>query len=146
MKKLSILIAVMMTSAVLCQAAYADSIAVLRQGLLGAGTGAIATAATGSKGDRIWQGALIGAGVNVVGGALLDIITGERVGAVTYVQPSQPIVYVQKAQPAAIQYQLVRPRRTNSAQRRIYKQGFRDGYDRGYQDGYADARYEMYGY
>ncbi|MCM8760961.1 MAG: hypothetical protein NC938_00535 [Candidatus Omnitrophica bacterium] len=46
---------------------------ILKQGLLGAGTGAIAASASGGKAG---QGALIGAGTNVIGGALLDAITG----------------------------------------------------------------------
>lgn len=46
---------------------------VLKQGLLGAGTGAIAA---GASGGNAGQGALIGAGTNVIGGALLDAITG----------------------------------------------------------------------
>jgi len=45
---------------------------VLKQGLLGAGTGAIAAGTTGGKAG---QGALIGAGTNVIGSALLDAIT-----------------------------------------------------------------------
>ncbi|MDD5437263.1 MAG: glycine zipper family protein [Candidatus Omnitrophica bacterium] len=50
---------------------------VLKQGLLGAGTGAIAA---GTSGGNAGQGALIGAGTGVIGGALLDAIT----------TPSQP--------------------------------------------------------
>lgn len=50
---------------------------VLKQGLLGAGTGAIAA---GASGGNAGQGALIGAGTGVIGGALLDAIS----------QPSQP--------------------------------------------------------
>jgi len=46
---------------------------VLKQGLLGAGTGAIAA---GASGGNAGQGALIGAGTNVIGGALLDAISG----------------------------------------------------------------------
>jgi len=46
---------------------------VLKQGLLGAGTGAIAASASGGNAG---QGALIGAGTNVIGSALLDAITG----------------------------------------------------------------------
>ena len=45
---------------------------ILKNGLLGAGTGAIAAGASGGKAG---QGALIGAGTNVIGGALLDMIT-----------------------------------------------------------------------
>ena len=50
---------------------------VLKQGLLGAGTGAIAS---GMSGGNAGKGALIGAGTGVIGGALLDMMT----------QPSQP--------------------------------------------------------
>jgi len=50
---------------------------VLKQGLVGAGTGALAA---GMSGGKAGQGALIGAGTSVIGGALLDAIT----------QPSQP--------------------------------------------------------
>src|SRR3990167_7193026 len=46
---------------------------VLKQGLLGAGTGAIAAGASGGKAG---QGALIGAGTAVIGSALLDSLTG----------------------------------------------------------------------
>jgi len=46
---------------------------ILKQGLLGAGTGAIAAGASGGKAG---QGALIGAGTSVIGSALLDSLTG----------------------------------------------------------------------
>lgn len=45
---------------------------VLKQGLLGAGTGAIAA---GTSGGNAGTGALIGAGTGVIGGALLDALT-----------------------------------------------------------------------
>lgn len=45
---------------------------VLKQGLLGAGTGALAA---GVSGGNAGQGALIGAGTSVIGSALLDAIT-----------------------------------------------------------------------
>ena len=45
---------------------------ILKQGLLGAGTGALAA---GVSGGDAGKGALIGAGTNVIGGALLDAIT-----------------------------------------------------------------------
>ncbi|MFA5142963.1 MAG: hypothetical protein WC522_02180 [Candidatus Omnitrophota bacterium] len=66
---------------------------VLKQGLLGAGTGAIAA---GASGGNAGQGALIGAGTGVIGGALLDAIT----------TPSQPKrVYRRKASQPARQTQ-----------------------------------------
>src|SRR3989338_8685321 len=45
---------------------------VIKQGILGAATGAIAAEASGGKAGT---GALIGAGTNVLGGALLDALT-----------------------------------------------------------------------
>jgi hypothetical protein len=66
---------------------------VLKQGLLGAGTGAIASSMSGGNAGK---GALIGAGTNVIGGALLDAIS----------QPSQPRrVYRRAAPPPQQQYQ-----------------------------------------
>jgi hypothetical protein len=46
---------------------------VLRGGLLGAGVGAISAEASGGKAGT---GALVGAGSNVIGGALLELLTG----------------------------------------------------------------------
>ncbi len=60
---------------------------VIKQGLLGAGTGAIAS---GVSGGNAGKGALIGAGAGVIGGALLDILT----------QPSQPKRVYRKPAPA----------------------------------------------
>lgn len=45
---------------------------ILRNGLLGAGVGAISAETSGGKAG---QGALVGAGTNVIGGALLDLLT-----------------------------------------------------------------------
>jgi hypothetical protein len=64
---------------------------ILKQGLLGAGTGAIAASASGGKAGK---GALIGAGTNVIGSALLDAISGPS-------QPQpQPVYYQQQPYPA----------------------------------------------
>lgn len=150
-KKIFAVFAVLGVCGMFSEVARADSVAVLRQGLLGAGTGAIATAASGAKGDRIWQGALIGAGVNVVGGALLDMITGQRVGPVYVSQPqqtayvSQPAAYAQ-AQYVPAQYSYPRPdgrfdRR--APERRAYRAGYIDGYRDGYRYGYNGAMYYL---
>ena len=45
---------------------------IIKQGLLGAGVGAISAGASGGK---TGQGALIGAGANIIGGALFDMLT-----------------------------------------------------------------------
>lgn len=54
---------------------------IIKQGLLGAATGAIAAEASGGKAGK---GALIGAGTNVIGGALFDMLTAP--------QPRQQVV------------------------------------------------------
>lgn len=69
---------------------------ILKQGLLGAGTGAIAASASGGNAGK---GALIGAGTNVIGGALLDMLSGPSQSQ----SQAQP-VYVQQA-PQQYQYQ-----------------------------------------
>lgn len=68
---------------------------IIKQGVLGAGTGAIAA---GASGGQAGKGALIGAGTNVIGGAVLDVLT-------TPSAPARPVavqqpVYVTEA-PAA---------------------------------------------
>ena len=68
---------------------------ILKQGLLGAGVGAISASASGGKAGK---GALIGAGTNVIGGALLDTLMGSG-----QPQQQQP-VYAQQQQPV-YQYQ-----------------------------------------
>src|SRR5258706_515035 len=59
---------------------------ILKQGLLGAGTGAIAS---GASGGNAGKGALIGAGTNVIGGALLDTLMGSG----QQQQQPQPVYY-----------------------------------------------------
>lgn len=59
---------------------------VLKNGLLGAGTGAIAA---GASGGNAGQGALIGAGTNVIGGALLDMITAPPASSSRRAPPPQ---------------------------------------------------------
>lgn len=71
---------------------------ILKQGLLGAGVGAISAETSGGKAGT---GALVGAGTNVIGGALLDTLTGSSNPA-----PQQPVQYVQAA-PVAVQPQYV---------------------------------------
>lgn len=50
---------------------------VLKSGLVGAGTGALAAGMTGGKAGK---GALIGAGTGIIGNVLLDAITGGSIG------------------------------------------------------------------
>ncbi len=63
---------------------------ILKQGLLGAGTGAIAA---GTSGGKAGQGALVGAGTAVIGSALLDAITEPSSSPRRVRQPQQDYYY-----------------------------------------------------
>lgn len=90
----------------------------LKEGLLGAGAGAVGGAASGAKGGDVWKGALAGAGVNIIGGALLDSMSGDNQSA-----------------PAAAP---ARQQETGGAQS-AYSDGYQDGYSNGYKKGYTDG-------
>jgi hypothetical protein len=80
--------ALLLTFVVPAAAALADddsSRNIIKQGLLGAGVGAISASASGGKAGK---GALIGAGTNVIGGALLDTLMPSS-------KPTPQVVYVQ---------------------------------------------------
>jgi len=89
----------------------------LKEGLLGAGAGAVGGLASGAKGGDVWKGALAGAGVNIVGGALLDSISGEKVDTVQNVQTMD----------------------AQGAYGTGYKEGFNNGYKQGYTQGYKEG-------
>lgn len=94
---------------------------ILKEGLLGAGSGAVGGLASGAKGGDVWKGAIAGAGVTIVGGALLDSISGETVDSVQNVQ-SMP---------------------SEDAYGAGYKEGFNNGYKQGYTQGYKDGVKEV---
>lgn len=73
---------------------------ILKSGLLGAGVGAISAEASGGKAGT---GALVGAGTNVIGGALLDTLTSSPKPAQQPVYSSQP-VYAQQYSSQPVQY------------------------------------------
>jgi len=68
---------------------------VIKQGLLGAGTGAIAA---GTSGGNAGKGALIGAGTGVIGSVLLDAITTPSQPRRVYRKPAPQPVPQQKQQ------------------------------------------------
>ncbi|MCK4852206.1 MAG: hypothetical protein KAS86_03740 [Candidatus Omnitrophica bacterium] len=103
-------------------AASRDSSDLIRSGLLGAGAGAVGGAASGAKGSNVWKGALAGAGVNILGGALLDSMSGERTRDVSEVDSAQP----------------------RQAYSDGYEDGYRNGYKKGYTDGYKEGLKETY--
>lgn len=96
----------------------------LREGLLGAGAGAVGGAVSGGKGGDLWKGALAGAGVNILGGVLLDGITGKKAQEVERVDSVSP----------------------RTAYSDGYEDGYRNGYKKGYTDGYKEGLQESYQY
>ncbi|MBL7157969.1 MAG: hypothetical protein ISS91_00440 [Candidatus Omnitrophica bacterium] len=90
---------------------------ILKEGLLGGGAGAIGGLASGAKGGNVWKGALAGAGVTIVGGALLDSMSGEKVDSVDRVEQMP----------------------SSDAYGAGYKEGFNNGYKQGYTQGYKDS-------
>ena len=120
MKKLMfvlMILAIFVAVTSVSHAAGKTSSDLLREGLLGAGSGAVGGLASGGKGGDVWKGALAGAGVNIVGGALLDSISGEKVENVQNVD-SMP---------------------AQDAYGGGYKDGFNNGYKQGYTQGYKDG-------
>jgi len=117
-------LALAFTLGLVTPACFADesSNKILKEGLLGAATGAIASSASGGKAG---QGALIGAGVNVVGGALLDTVTS----------PSTP----PPQQVQAVPVQTIPVQQPDSYQAG-YQKGFQDGYDKGYSAGMTSPK------
>ncbi len=89
---------------------------VLKSGLLGAATGAIASEASGGKAGK---GALIGAGTNVVGGALLDMLTGPSQ------QQAPPQQQYYQSAPVQQQYQQA-PQPTYNQQPQYQQQYYQD--------------------
>jgi len=87
---------------------------VLKQGLVGAGTGALAS---GMSGGNAGKGALIGAGTSVIGSALLDAMTTpapqkrrvRRKAPQQQQQQYQPQAYQQQYQPQPYQQQYQAP-------------------------------------
>lgn len=94
-------------------AAQKSSSNLLKEGILGAGAGAIGGAASGAKGGDVWKGALAGAGVNIIGGALLDSMSGQKVDEAERVDTVSP--------------------------RTAYSDGYEAGYSNGYKKGYSDG-------
>jgi len=86
----------------------------LKGGLLGAATGAVAS---GASGGNAGKGALVGAGVNIVGGMLFDAMSGKQVEKVENVQSMDSTNAFQQGYQAG------------------YQQGFEKGYSEGYKSG-----------
>ncbi len=112
-----VLVSLFLMTSFLSYAKSKSSSDILKEGLLGAGAGAVGGLASGAKGGDVWKGALAGAGVNIVGGALLDAISGEKVDSVNNVDRMS----------------------SQDAYSAGYKEGFNNGYKQGYTQGYKDG-------
>ena len=97
---------------------HASSDKMLKDGLLGAGSGLAGGLASGAKGKDVWKGALAGAGVNLLGGMLLDNHSGEEVTSESNVK--------------------------NLDSTSAYKQGYQDGFENGYKQGYREGNKDGY--
>jgi len=121
MKKLTVLL-VILAFGLSCMAtdvlAQSQNQKILKQGLLGAGTGAIAAGASGGKAGK---GALIGAGTGILGNILLDTLT----------EGQQP-------EPAPQQRQ--RATQTVDLYQEAYQEGYTDGFKDGYREGLEASR------
>lgn len=113
---------------------------VLKQGIVGAATGAIVAKESDGKAGK---GALIGAGTTVIGGALLDVVMPEQktttTTTTTQQYPQQQPVYApqpQYSQPAQVVYAPQVPQQATSADAQSwYQKGYNDGFKAGYQEG-----------
>ncbi|MGB2601195.1 MAG: hypothetical protein WBD00_03725 [Candidatus Omnitrophota bacterium] len=105
---------------------------ILRAGLLGAGAGAIGSSVSGADGDDIWKGALTGAGVTIIGGALLDAISNNNQSYQNQSwQAPQSRVYYTSGYNQQPVYQ--------QSQKSQYELGYAEGYKAGYKAGYMDG-------
>ena len=95
---------------------------ILKQGLLGATSGLVGAEVGKGKGGA-WKGALAGAGVTVVGGALLDSMSGEHVATTKEVETLP---------------------NNQDAFNTGYKEGYNNGYKTGYTEGFKEGLAEGY--
>ena len=136
MKKFTIItiIGVLIVSLAVPCSAQKSAADIIRAGLLGAGAGAIGSSVSGADGGDIWKGALAGAGVTIIGGSLLDIITESNQNQQSWSrQPDQRVYYTrQYSQPVQqpVYYQ---------APKDQYELGYEEGYRAGYKAGYLDG-------
>ena len=110
---------------------------ILKDGLVGAGVGAVSSAASGGKAGK---GALIGAGANVVGGAVVDLLTGggrpSEPPPSAYPQP--PPTYTPGAYPQPVATYPSIP--TGNDYQTGYQKGYQEGFQQGFQQGLQQGR------
>ena len=111
---------------------------IIKNGLVGAGVGAVSAAASGGKAGK---GALIGAGTSVVGGAVVDLLTGgsqpQEPPPQTYPQP-QP-TYGAYPAPAAAYPAPAAAYPAGGGGASDYQTGYQKGYQEGFQQGFQQG-------
>jgi hypothetical protein len=134
-----LLVAVFLGSEASTCLARSSSVDIIRSGLLGAGAGAIGGAASGADSNDLWIGALTGAGVNIIGGSLLDLMAEGNTGGTV----QRPInAYSMNVVPVRRSYSS-RPKQRILSQRHSYgpenEEAYLAGYKAGYVEGYKDG-------
>jgi len=118
---------------------------ILKDGIMGAGIGAVAA---GASGGQAGKGALIGAGTSIVGNMLFDSMTAPKKTPAPAPAPQpqyqpapQPQYYyaapAPMPAPAPVVYTQEAP---SSPVKKAYDTGYQDGYRIGYRDGMRDAK------
>ena len=109
---------------------------ILKEGILGAATGAVAAGASGGKAGK---GEFIGPGTNDIGGAVFDTIFGGSQKQAPAQQPAQQVVYTQQPQypqPQQVVYVPQPPQQATTSDAQVwYQKGYQDGFKAGYQEG-----------
>ena len=140
MRTTAMVAATLMMAALVVPRGWADEETakkILKDGLLGAGVGAVSSAASGGKAGK---GALIGAGTNVVGGAVIDLLTGSGSRPSEPAPPSYPQpqpTYTPPAQPVYAQPVAAYPPAPSGSD---YQSGYQKGYQEGFQQGFQQGR------
>jgi hypothetical protein len=118
---------------------HGDAKKILKEGLIGAGSGAIASSASGGDATK---GALIGAGANIAGNAIFDAITSPNPKPKNEVRT----VYIEndreyKRRPMHISRKW--KKKLKRAKELAFNQGYKLGHEEGYIEGYINAYKEM---
>jgi len=131
-----------------CSLTFAGTTDILKDGLLGGASGAVGGAASGAKSGELWKGALAGAATNVVGGALIDTISGkkEQPQVVHTVQPQvqyvDRVVYQDRIVEKPVEKIVYIDREPPGLSKKI-DGAYTRGYTKGVNDGYKQAWKEM---
>lgn len=117
--------------------AYPDNKDIIKNGITGFGAGAV-----GSQIDNPLAAGAAGAGVNIVGGALLDSLSRPTSAPTPPIEPLEHPYKRSKKKP----HKRSKKKPPRLKYHKHYKQYFNQGYAEGYSDGYYAAYTEMNSY